>query len=410
MAVVERSRLSALGLGAAGVRRAALFAVYFYASTFLGAFAWNAYDVPTYLAEARAVFLGQEPGGVYPPLFYAMLSAPISFLSRVLPHLADATLLEMSPFSAATVTAYLVGALVLSAALGARLFTEESAQTPWIAAILFNPLVWFVAVVYGQPESLLAMGVIGLFYGVETGRYRVAGLFVSFAAAIKIYPVLLLVPLLVREREHAAEIIEGTVPVFAFLAGTATAYGLSSIYWLSGTPMATATANILGWITYVSGVGWFSGIAPTVFDASLLLVVVLALVVDWEHWEIAYLLPLLPAAYTYPLWLAYRPIPLIVGATYVGLRYESPSARALRWYAAGLTVLCSAIMAGNALHATAAPDGSPWFAGPLAALLGVHISQAVGEVAWAVFLVAVPLHGVLGVATWLTLGRRSTLF
>lgn len=375
--------------------------IYFVASLVVGSLAWNATDTLAYLEGARAVYHGQSLAGrsgvVYPPLFYSLISVPVSLLHQLAPSLFSADILSINPFSSAMITSYMIGALLLVALLGTELLAADRQKT-WFMYLLCNPLIWFTAAIYKQPESFLGLCLIGTFYAIRSSRYRLAGAFVSVGAAIKIFPIILLFPLLYYHREHAQRIIEGTVPIFAFLAGAAVVNGISSIYWLQSVPMAVHTTTIFGWVSEVTSNPAYTWLASPLFYLSLLVAPLVAVFADFEHREISYLALFVPVSYTYPTWFSYRLIPLIIGATYVALKYRSRSARILRQYAIGLTVLGVLFMLLGGLVSAAASN--PWFAGPLASLGGWTPPVGVSSYFDTALLFLTPFHYLFGTFVW----------
>jgi hypothetical protein len=119
----------------------------------------------------------------------------------------------------------MVASALATGVLLKKMTGSRSAAVSWVA----NPLVIFVAAVWGQLDPIATLLAVGAVYYFYRNKPYHAYLLASFGAAVKVWPVLL-IPLffvmsLKKEGRSAAKPLSAVVPALAVTVGLYAAYG-----------------------------------------------------------------------------------------------------------------------------------------------------------------------------------------
>lgn len=269
-------------------------------------------DPPNYAEGALGILAGEniyEYGGVvYPPLLYFIAAIPLFIISQFVELTVDSypTIAVFAGIGAvAQSISYILGSVII----------DNNRHKKWIFASLLNPFVLYVVILYGQMESFIILGIIGVIYATYTDRWKIGGVLLAIAGAVKIYPLVLFLPFVWHNRGEMLEILKGAVPIGALTFALMIPYLPESLKIVS-TPSRTGVRPMNA--LYIFSASLVSDqTVSLLFIISLLLTTIYACSITTEE-RIEYLLPLVPVVLFYPDIIEYRWLPLAVGALFIG--------------------------------------------------------------------------------------------
>lgn len=334
-------------------RKTIYVVAYVILAALVGGLLHNPYDPVRYGEGALGILEGGDiygqKGVVYPPTLYVAASILLLLLSTgteisVDGYVALATFVGIG--TTVQAASYLMGDKIVDSS-----YSEE-----WAIVTLLSPFVVYVVILFGQMESFVILAIVGVIYAERTERWEVGGSSVAIAASVKIFPAVLFVPFLLRNRSNAYRILRGAAPVgivtvllmLFFLPGSLTIF-TSSLYGIQ-------PVNVL----YILSAGRVpSWVAGGIFLMTLAGSALLSARIPEGY--VGYLIPLIPVVLVYPDVLEYRWLPFTVGALLVGyLQQASPSGsqpdhRRYGWFWMILGTLAMIVGTIESWY-----DGSPW--------------------------------------------------
>lgn len=302
--------------------------VYLVGFSLFGALLTDHADTANFLAAAQAILEGKSVYTVrsiaYPPTFFsfvAVLLAPYHYLGFPVDELVYRNLVVLKSFLFAGVA---VSCLVALPEI------PDRNRTRWVLLVLLGPLTILTVLVHTQTDSLVAAGILIALVGIDRNRYWFAGLGLSFAAAIKIYPVLMFAPLLYWRRDRIRAIVAGAAPVSLYTAGLMISDLPTSVTTFFDTSRKFGFhewnyQNVL--IRTITPDGLVTG--WPIFELSLLAVVAYSVFGSIRDVRTRLLIIALPVVYTFNNTLAYRWLPLALAAAYIGYTVEDERGRPL---------------------------------------------------------------------------------
>jgi hypothetical protein len=299
-------------------RRDAQLAIFVLFCGLIGGFIYNPVD-PVNYGRGSLIFytsnIYQLDRGaaafVYSPIFYAVpgiLFTIIEFLGY--------NLTASSYGVIATFAAIGAGAQSLVYVFGLGVISDRY-QREWLIGSLLNPFALFVTVVYGQMEIFGALGFISVIYIVKKEKFRRGSLYLTLASSVKLYPAVLFVPLIVRNKKRLREIIIGTIPIavptailmLLLLPDSLTIFVPGGVLpWVDASSVV-----ILNLLTFGVLEGWVSVIFLAIFAISVLISLHRTI-----RAEIAYLIPIMCVGIFYPTFFEYRWLPVSLSFLLLG--------------------------------------------------------------------------------------------
>jgi len=270
-------------------------------------------DLHAYLNGVEATITGEQlytqPGVVYPPFWYGILTtiiAPLVYLG----------IIEIG-FNILTI--FIIKSILLTGVFFMTLFAfvpeRDSIDKQWLWFLLLNPVLIITTTLMGQAESPIALGIIAAMYGWHSQRWWLVGAGISLGAVMKFYPIMMFAPLLARRPAKWLRVSAGAAPLFLFTYGMALSELPSSAMMFSAkTP----------WVTPMSVLGWAGllgydilELANLLFLSSVIVAVIWVVVGRFKHEELSLLVPVLPAVYFHTRIVGYRWVPFILAVGYL---------------------------------------------------------------------------------------------
>lgn len=334
--------------------RMLLFAVTFVVvGTFVGGLTHNPFDPARYAKGAIGILEGANiyriRGVVYPPPLY-VLSSVFLYVASLFTRVQTNSYVTIATFVGIGTTMQ-----ALAYVLGSKLVCETKA-TLWAFASLYNPFVVYVLVLFGQMESFIVLGLVGVLYAEHTSRWEVGGALLAVAASVKIYPAILFLPFVWRNRQHAFRIVRGAVPVGVVTVLLMIPYFPDSLRIFFSALWGVRPINALYIVSLSTVPSW---VVSGVFVSTFVLAGVVSAVIEADRY-VAYLLPLVPVVLFYSDVIEYRWLPLTVGVLLIGYsRGPSPKIRRLcRRYGWGWIALGTVALVVASLRSLYV--GDPW--------------------------------------------------
>lgn len=313
-------------------KRGLFVVAYFLVGLVIGATVYGPTDTRAYMEIAQLVLENQplynHHLAVYPPLFYMILAGMIAPLYYTSPQT-----LPLSYLSVLILKTLLIGTLVLMSFIS----VNKKWQMNWQYLVLLSPLPIAGTVLFGQADVLVAIGIVGVFYGINYDRMEIAGAAWIFATSIKIYPVIMVVPLLYHYRTRWREFFTGAAPVGMLTAGLLLAeYPEFVVAFLNsdhGFGFSNQPLHPLSpyFVIREVGIPVTAQFGSAVFAVSIIVALVFSIHTFTS--KISLLVPLLPVYYMYPYNPFYRWLPLVCAAGYLGYTRTDVFGIRLRRYA-----------------------------------------------------------------------------
>ena len=308
-------------------------AVYFVVTVVFGSLFYGDTDIEAFLSAAQATIGHTEiyalPQSAYPPLPYWIFRAVLE------PANALGFDIDVPNYPAVfSLKLLFIGALVTTVYL-----PRNINRTRWAAIVLLNPLTLALVVLFGQSDSLAALGVVGALVSVHRERWTLAGAAVAFAASIKIFPVLMAGPLMWRYRENWKQIVFGALPVAALtggmILGAAPHSGRAFLdtthpFGLHSPPITTASFQSL--FTHVMAPETVN--ALPIFPFAVLAFTAIGMFGSFRVDAFALICPLFAPVLFYAYTPMYRWISVVFGIAYLWLYHDDVGRRTWKWTAA----------------------------------------------------------------------------
>lgn len=328
----------------------------------IGGLVHNPYDPVRYGIGAIGVLQGQNiytfPGIVYPPLFYVLSSIVIYPI-----YMLNGISAESYPVIGAFVG---IGTTVqaLSYLLGDRIISDTYSKE-WAIACLINPFVIYVVLLFGQMESFVVLGIVGVIYAEYTEQWEIGGALLMVAASVKIFPAILFLPFLWHNRENAYRIMRGAAPVGIFTSLLMILFLPESLTIVSSSLYGNRPVNAL----YIFSLTLVpSRVASVVFIGTFMLSGLIAIMITSDEY-IRYLIPFVPVVLFYPDVIEYRWLPLAVGTLLIGYLPESSDSRLYKQYGWLWVLLGTAAMMIGTIEGWY--EGDPWLVPTFGTLPGL---------------------------------------
>lgn len=328
----------------------------------IGGLVHNPYDPVRYGKGAIGVLQGQNiyifPGIVYPPLFYILSSIVIYPI-----YILNGISAESYPVIGAFVG---IGATVqaLSYLLGDRIISDTYSKE-WAIASLINPFVIYVVLLFGQMESFVVLGIVGVIYAEYTEQWEIGGALLMVAASVKIFPAILFLPFLWHNRENAYRIMRGAAPVGIVTSLLMIPFLPESLTIVSSSLYGIRPVNAL----YIFSLTLVPGrVASVVFIGTFMLSGLISIMITSDGY-IRYLIPLVPVVLFYPDVIEYRWLPLAVGTLLIGYLPERSDSRLYKQYGWLWVLLGTAAMMIGTVEGWY--EGDPWLVPTFGTLPGL---------------------------------------
>lgn len=300
-------------------KKIALLIIYIFVGTLVGGLIYNPYDPRHYARGAIGVLQGvniyELNGVVYPPLLYV-------FSSILFYAISGFTEITTRNYPAiATFVGIGTTTQVFSYILGARLVSDNR-TTKWAIASLLNPFVIYVVILFGQMESFIILGIIGVIYSESDDQWEIGGAALAIAASVKIYPAVLFLPYSYHNRENIYRIMRGAIPVGIIIFLLMILYLPESLTIIFSSSGGIRPVNALYIVSLSTVPDW---LVSVVFIGSLVIATIISLAMSDNC--VRYLIPLVPVVLFYPDVIEYRWLPLAVGALLIGYLPQGPDTK-----------------------------------------------------------------------------------